>query len=73
MLRRSARFWPKACAIGPALPASASSAGRFREERMMLVSIRPGQTTDTPIGEPVISASLYIAYESATTPCLVTS
>ena len=39
----------------------------------MFVSMSPGQTTDTPIGEPVTWASLYMASESATTPCLVTS
>ena len=45
----------------------------MRDERMMLVSISPGQTTETPIGAPVVVSSLYIDSESATTPCLVTS
>src|SRR5262245_16177628 len=40
---------------------------------MMLVSINPGQTTETLMGEPVSVSSLYIDSESATTPCLVTS
>src|SRR5215468_4304588 len=40
---------------------------------MMLVSINPGQTTETPIGESLAVSSLYIDSESATTPCLVTS
>ena len=40
---------------------------------MILVLMRPGQTTDTPIGTPVTANSLNIDSDSATTPCLVTS
>src|SRR5262249_36843128 len=69
----SDRAWPKACAIGPALPSSERSAGRLRDERMMAVSTRPGQTTETPIGALIKRSSLYMDSESATTPCLVTS
>ena len=35
--------------------------------------MRPGQTTETPIGAPVVRNSLYIDSESAITPCFVTS
>ena len=47
--------------------------GRLRADRMMFVSMSPGQTTETPSGAPVASNSLYIDSDSATTPCLVTS
>src|SRR5215472_13127147 len=40
---------------------------------MMFVLMSPGQTTDTPMGAPVTTNSLYIDSDSATTACLVTS
>src|SRR5262245_9115316 len=40
------------------LPSSARLAGRLRDERMMLVSISPGQTTETPtLAAPVTTAT----------------
>lgn len=59
--------------MGACLPSSARPAGRLRAERMMFVSMSPGQTTDTPMGAPAASNSLYIDSDRATTPCLVTS
>src|SRR5262249_49944703 len=67
VVNRPARPCPKACALGPALPCSASSGGRLRDDCMMFVSMSPGQTTDTPIGTPVTRNSLYMDSESATT------